>query len=74
MTIPDFEIKASLRARELVGHVPPDARTETKGEAVALTREESRAGLPSERMESGRRYHDVTIEKRVVGTRATTRS
>ncbi len=66
MTAPDFEIDASIRAKRLVAHVPPDAQTRTEGEEVRLAREEQRSGVPA-KMESGERYSDVVIHKRIVG-------
>jgi hypothetical protein len=46
-------------------HVPPDAQTHAEGEEVTLAREEQRS-VPGE-MESGERYSDVVIDKRIVG-------
>lgn len=66
MNAPDFEIDARIRAKGLVPHVPPDAQTHAEGEEVTLAREEQRSGVPAE-MESGERYSDVVIDKRIVG-------
>jgi hypothetical protein len=66
VTTPDFEIDVSLVARDLVHHVPPDAKTETEGEDVTLGREEVRGGLPEE-TQAGAHYTDVVVEKRLVG-------
>jgi hypothetical protein len=63
---PDFEIDARIRAKGLVPHVPPDAQTHAEGEEVTLAREEQRSSVPAE-MESGERYSDVVIDKRIVG-------
>jgi hypothetical protein len=64
---PDFEIKASIRAKRLVARVPPDAQTRAEGEEdVTLTRHEQRSGAP-ETMEAGKPYSDVVIDKRIVG-------
>ena len=62
--IPDFEIKARVRARELTARTRPD--TETQGENAEVGREESRRGLPGE-IEPGERYEDVELDRRVVG-------
>jgi hypothetical protein len=64
MTAPDFEVKASLRARTITTHVPPDAETEC--ENVALARRENRSGLAPE-VEPGGRYDDVEVEKELMG-------
>jgi hypothetical protein len=66
VTTPDFEIDVSLVARELVSHVPPDAKTETEGEDVRLARDHVRSGLP-EAIQAGERSTDVVVEKRLVG-------
>lgn len=66
MNAPDFEIDARIRAKGLVPHVPPDAQTHAEGEEVTLAREEHRSSVPAE-MESGERYSDVVIDKRIVG-------
>lgn len=66
MNAPDFEIDARIRAKGLVPHVPPDAQTHAEGEEVTLAREEQRSSVPAE-MESGERYSDVVIDKRIVG-------
>jgi hypothetical protein len=64
---PDFEIKASIRAKRLVARVPPNAQTRAEGEEeVTLTRLEQRSGVP-ETMEAGESYSDVVIDKRIVG-------
>jgi hypothetical protein len=70
---PDFELIASLRARVLVGHVPPSAFLETEGEEVALERDDERQGLPAEMRQRGK-YRDVAVQKRVVGRMAAPRS
>ena len=62
MNDPDFEISASLRARELVMHVVPDAVLEEIGDGMILARREARTGLPKS-PERGRRHTDVAIEK-----------
>jgi hypothetical protein len=64
VTAPDFEINARIRAKRLVPHVPPEARTE--GEEVTLARDEERTGVPA-RIASGEHYSDVVIDKRIVG-------
>ena len=69
MTAPDFEIRASFRARRLAVHVPPEAETETEGEGVSIARRENREGLP-EKMETGGRYFDVNVEKELVGEKS----
>lgn len=67
MSPPDFEIKASIRAKRLVARVPPHAQTRAEGkEEVTLTRHEQRSGVP-ETMEAGESYSDVVIDKRIVG-------
>lgn len=66
MSTPDFETVASLRARNLASHVPPEGGTESEGEDVELTHEQTRRGLPT-KMQPGRRYDDVAIQKRVLG-------
>ena len=66
MSPPDFEIKASIRAKRLVARVPPNAETRAEGEEVTLTRHEQRSGVP-ETMEAGEPYSDVVIDKRIVG-------
>jgi hypothetical protein len=64
---PDFEIKASIRAKRLVARVPPNAQTRAeREEEVTLTRHEQRSGVP-ETMEAGEPYSDVVIDKRIVG-------
>jgi hypothetical protein len=64
---PDFEIKASIRAKRLVARVPPNAQTRAEGEEeVTLTRHEQRSGVP-ETMVAGQPYSDVVIDKRIVG-------
>jgi hypothetical protein len=45
VTPADFGIDVGLRARELVAHVPPDARTRTSAADVSLEREGARIGL-----------------------------
>ena len=69
MTAPDFEIRASLRARKLVVHVPPEAETETEGEGVSIARRENGGGLPA-KLEPGGRYRDVSVEKELVGEKS----
>jgi hypothetical protein len=64
--VTDFEIDARIRAKRLVPHVPPDAQTHAEGEDVTLAREEQRSSVPAE-MESGERYSDIVIDKRIVG-------
>jgi hypothetical protein len=66
---PDFELSASVRARKLVTHVPPEAQTETTGDDVTLAHRETRIRLPP-KMEPGGRYDDVVVEKQVVGEMA----
>jgi hypothetical protein len=61
----DFEISASLRARRLVVHVPPEAETGTSGDDVKLDRQDA-AGR-SEKLEPGGRYANVSVEKRLRG-------
>jgi hypothetical protein len=67
VTRPNFEIGVALRARRLVAHVPPDTRTDTSSDDASLERQEMRRGLPAD-FAPGRRYDDVAVEKRVVGT------
>jgi hypothetical protein len=64
VSIDDFEISASLRARKLTSRAPP--KGETRAEAVDLERAEERAGLPTP-MEAGADYEDVVVEKRIMG-------
>jgi hypothetical protein len=64
MTVPDFELRGSLRARRLTSHRPPE--TQVDGEAVTLDRREARVGLPP-RMKPGERYADVAVDRRVLG-------
>jgi hypothetical protein len=64
VTAPDFEITARLSARKLVSRIPPDPQT--AGEDVTLAHDERRRGSPG-KMETGRAYDDVVIEKRIVG-------
>jgi hypothetical protein len=66
VTTPDLEITASLRARSLISHVPPDSQTQSEGEDVELPRDQRRRGLPTQ-VQPGRHYDDVAIEKRVLG-------
>jgi hypothetical protein len=66
VTAPDFEINASIRAKRLVAHVPPDAQTRAEGEDVTLARHEQRSGVPAT-IEACERYSDVVIDKRIVG-------
>jgi hypothetical protein len=66
VTPPDFEIDVGLRARDLVAHVPPDARTDTSSADVSLEREGARIGLPPN-LEPAGRYCDVVVVKRMVG-------
>jgi hypothetical protein len=66
VTTPDFEITACLHARKLMTHIPPDAQTEATGEDVTLVRRQRRSGLPA-KTESGGRYSDVVVEKRLAG-------
>lgn len=66
MNIPDFEIRASLRADELRGHTPPDAETRVESDLVSLERQEARTGLPRD-LESDKRYERIAIERRLVG-------
>jgi hypothetical protein len=66
VTTPDFEIDVGLHARNLVSHVPPEARTETEGDDMRLARRQARTGLPEE-TQAGGHYSDVVVEKRVVG-------
>jgi hypothetical protein len=66
VTTPDFEITACLRARKLMTHVPPDAQTEATGEDVTIVRRQRRRGLPA-KTESGGRYSDIVVEKRLAG-------
>jgi hypothetical protein len=66
VTTPDFEIRVSLVARDLVNHVPPDAKTYTEGEDVRLARDHVRSGLPAE-IQAGAHSTDVLVEKRLVG-------
>jgi hypothetical protein len=62
----DFEIDASLRARELRIRALRDDRIEPEGDPVELDRQESRTTLPSE-LRAGETYEDVEIAKRVRG-------
>ncbi len=66
MSTPDFEIVASLRARRIVSHVPPEGETRTEGEDIELAHDETRRGLPTP-MQPERRYDDVSVQKRVLG-------
>jgi hypothetical protein len=66
VTPDDFEISASLRARRLVVHVPPEAETRTSGDDVTLDREDAAKGL-SKKLEPGGRYNNVSVEKRLRG-------
>lgn len=66
MSTPDFEINASIRAKRLVAHVPPDAQTRAESEEVTLAHHEQRSGVPAT-IEAGERYSDVVIDKRIVG-------
>jgi hypothetical protein len=66
VSAPDFEINASIRAKRLVAHVPPDAQTRAESEEVTLTHHEQRSGVPAT-IEAGERYSDVVIDKRIVG-------
>jgi hypothetical protein len=72
VTEPDFEIATGLRAKELVAHVPPEARTESEGEGVRLVRKQKRTGLPPA-MEPDRRYTGIAVEKRLIGEKTTRR-
>lgn len=65
MSAPDFEIKANMRAKRLVAHIPPNAQTRAEGE-VTLARHEQRSGA-EETMEAGEPYLDVVIDKRIIG-------
>jgi hypothetical protein len=62
VSVPDFEIGVSLRARRLTALVPPDA--EVAPEGVELEREEVRRGLPEE-IEPGDSYEGVEVAKRL---------
>jgi hypothetical protein len=66
VSTPDFEINASIRAKRLVAHVPPDAQTRAESEEVTLAHHEQRSGVPAT-IEAGERYSDVVIDKRIVG-------
>jgi len=66
VSLPDFEINASLRGDELTSRTPPDPDTRSEGDALTLQRQETRLGLPP-RMEPGRRYRDISIGRRLVG-------
>jgi hypothetical protein len=59
-----FGIALGLRARRMLVHEPPDARTES--EDVDLARDETREGLPAE-LRPGETYEAVVIEKRLAG-------
>jgi hypothetical protein len=61
----DFEISASLQARQLVIHVVPETVLGEVGDEVTLTRREARSGLPKP-PQRGRRYADVAIEKQAI--------
>jgi hypothetical protein len=65
VNVPDFEINACLRAKRLTSRIPPDVRAETEGDDVSLASDQRRSGLPTV-MESGGRYSDVLVEKRLV--------
>ncbi len=67
MTIPDFEIDARLRARQLASLDHRDVETRPEGDRVSLTRRGRRRGLP-EAIEPGGRYADVDIETSITGT------
>jgi hypothetical protein len=71
MTTPDFEISTKFRARHLTSRVPPDGTTDTEG--VTVERHHKRKGLPEE-MQPGGQYNDVTVNKRVTGRIATSRT
>jgi hypothetical protein len=62
VSVPDFEIDASLQARRVTPLVSPDA--EVTPEGVVLEREEVRSGLPEE-IEPGDSYEDVAVAKRL---------
>ena len=64
MSIPDFVIRASLRADELTSRTPPDP--ETRPEGAELERRETREGLP-EHLEPGERYEHIAIERHLLG-------
>jgi hypothetical protein len=64
MTVADFELQGSLRARRLASQRPPETGVEV--EAVTLDRREARVGLPP-RTEPGERYHDIAVDLRVLG-------
>jgi hypothetical protein len=66
VSTPDFEINASIRAKRLVAHAPPDAQTRAEGDEVALARHEERSGVPMT-IEAGQRYSEVVIDKRIFG-------
>jgi hypothetical protein len=60
----DFALAGKLRARRLRGRRPPTTTTVT--EQVRLERHDLRDGLP-ERIEPGRTYVEVTLDKRLEG-------
>ena len=64
MSMPDFEIDVSLRARWLTPLVPPDA--EVAPEGAVLEREQVDSSVP-EQVEPGASYERVEVWKRLRG-------
>jgi hypothetical protein len=64
MTAPDLELAAGLSAVELRTHVAHDAHVQATGRYVEVVRSETRIGM-SEKMEAGRCYCSVVVEKRL---------
>jgi hypothetical protein len=64
VSVPDFEIDVSLRARRLMPLVPPDA--EVSPEGVEVDREQVGNGLPEE-IEPAGSYERVEVSKRLQG-------
>ena len=60
MDIPDFEVSAELRAREITIRTAPDPVT--RQDQTTLERPEQRLGLP-ERVEDGETHREVVVQK-----------
>jgi hypothetical protein len=60
MAIPDFEVSAELRVREMTIRTAPDAVT--RPDETTLEQREQQLGLP-DRVEGGETYRDVVVQK-----------
>jgi hypothetical protein len=66
VTRPDFEVRASVRARRLKANVPWSGSLIPETHEVQLDRRQSRVNLPRE-LDAGETYEHILIQHQVIG-------